>query len=124
MARRKRYCSQCGSKTNDSHCEICGRATNMVTDRYKEQYLNLVEDDIETYEHVQAQQKQNPHVYDNELGDRQENLDHVANNMSFNGRSSKQKMMQSDDQGMYQKTIFIVIALIVVVGIFIALMTV
>lgn len=88
MERKKRYCTQCGDKTNEMHCIICGRATKSIGSRFEETYLNLLSDDIETFDEIQKRQDNSTRVYSNDINDTQENLDHIENNMKFHKRNA------------------------------------
>lgn len=46
MNKKSRYCRECGAKTNDSHCIICGRKTVSIANRVNEKHLYILDDDI------------------------------------------------------------------------------
>ena len=41
MEKKQRYCPSCGAKTNDAVCEICGRHTKPISERYHEKNLYI-----------------------------------------------------------------------------------
>lgn len=53
MEKKKRYCPSCGAKTNDAVCEICGRHTKAISERYHEKNLYILEDDVASDEERQ-----------------------------------------------------------------------
>ena len=58
MEKKQRYCPSCGAKTNDAVCEICGRHTKPISERYHEKNLYIVEDDIASNEERQYRNEQ------------------------------------------------------------------
>lgn len=46
MEKKSRYCPECGLKTNESTCVICGRSTKTMARRFEEENLYIIEDDI------------------------------------------------------------------------------
>lgn len=59
MEKRSRYCPFCGNKTNDSHCEICGKTTRPIAMSDKEKELDIIKDD--TYD-TSAQNLRHDHI--------------------------------------------------------------
>ena len=57
MNKKTRYCRECGSKTNHSHCDICGRKTISMANRYNEKDLYILDDDIISDSDIQKQSK-------------------------------------------------------------------
>lgn len=45
MAKKNRYCPNCGAKTDDYVCDICDRKTKPISEKSKEEMLDIVEDE-------------------------------------------------------------------------------
>ncbi|MEG0274241.1 MAG: hypothetical protein RR690_03840 [Longicatena sp.] len=123
MEHKARYCPQCGSKTNDMHCDICERLTKPIEERYKEKDLDLVADDIASFDHIQSTHKVNTHIYENNPKETQEDLDSVSQNVSmhaFKNRKSNSKTSSSSrsyQQVNMQNDVLMKIIGIIIVGI-------
>ena len=126
MERKSRYCPQCGLKTNDMRCEICDRPTKRVTERVHESYLNLVSDDIETFDHIETldqmevKNKAKSEQREDIVDDMQVDLDNVKKNVRphRNPKTSATSFSTSSFDQIKEKlkAVFTVVMVIVVIG--------